>query len=67
MLMIYLSRSDDDIHDGDVREGEDGVNSGRHQGEHDGVTQAAVKTENKRLCKVIIMWYLLLPEYDSWY
>ena len=51
MLMIYLSRSDDDIHDGDVREGEDGVNSGRHQGEHDGVTQAAVKTENKRLCK----------------
>ena len=61
MLMIYLSRSDDDIHDGDVREGEDGVNSGRHQGEHDGVTQAAVKTENKRLCKlssVLIYFYL---------
>ena len=67
MLMIYLSRSDDDIHDGDVREGEDGVNSGRHQGEHDGVTQAAVKTENKRLCNVFFCLDSLLPEYDSWY
>ena len=51
-VCTYLSGSDDDIHDGDLREGKDGVNSGGQQSEHDGVAQAAVKTENQRICHV---------------
>ena len=48
----YLSGSDDDIHDGDVREGKDSINSSGQQRKHDGVAQAAVQTENKKICHV---------------